>query len=177
MHVTLDQEQWEAGAHVTLGDVLAEVSERAHAHARLVTSLRLDQRTITDRDLDPVFLAEPAARFAQLTALSQSMHAILLSAQPSIQRYGDELRTEGKALVPPLRFGPQALSSLDAWLGKLADYLELVEGNHAGAPTDCATGGLMPWVRQLLDARAGRDFVHMADLLEYEILPRLGPQP
>lgn len=170
MQVMLDQEQWEAGAHLTVGDVLAEISERAHAQARIVTSLRLDERRITDRDLDPLFLAEPTAQFTHLTAMSQSMPAIMQSAQPSITQYGEELRKEGSALAGPLRFGRQTLSSLDSWLGKLADYLELMEGNHTA-------GGLTPWVGQLLDARSACDSIRMADLLEYEILPRLEPEP
>lgn len=176
MHITLDEEQWESGTHLTLGDVLAEVSERAHAQARLVTSLRLDQRPITDRDLDPLFLAEPVSRFAQLAAQSQSMPAIIESAQSSIWQFGEELRAEGRALAAPLRFTAESLSPLDLWLGKLADYLELVEGTP-GASTDSSSRGLLPWIKELLDARAARDGVRMADLLEYEILPGLESKP
>lgn len=177
MHVTLDQEQWEAGAAVTVGEVLADVSERAHARARIVTSLRLDQRAITDRDLDQAFLAEPAARFARLAAESQSMQAILQAAQPSLRKYADTLRAEGTALLQPLRFGPPSLGGLDAWLGKLADYLEWVEGVHATPAAGIGPDALSAWVRQLLEARTARDTVRMADLLEYEILPRVGAQP
>jgi len=176
MHISLDDQQWESGTHATLGDVLAEVSERAQAQARLVTSLRVDQRTITDRDLDQLLLAEPASRFAQLAAHSQSMPAIFEAAQSSVLRYGEELRTEGRALTAPLRFNVESLSTLDLWLGKLADYLELVEGKP-GVAGDRSPDGVLPWVQQLLDARADRDGVRMADLLEYEILPALEAKP
>jgi hypothetical protein len=176
MHVTLDQERWEVGAPLTVGEVLADVSERAHARARIVTSLRLDHRTITDRDLDHAFLSEPASRFAQLTAVSQSMQAVLEAAQPSVKKYAEALRGEGTGLIHPLRFGQSSLGSLDAWLGKLADYLESVEGAHAPSLGLDGAQALSPWVRQLLDARAVRDTIRMADLLEYEILPRMGGQ-
>ncbi|MDQ1291987.1 MAG: hypothetical protein QG615_1797, partial [Nitrospirota bacterium] len=59
MHVTLDQDHWEVADAMTLGEVLAVISEKSHARARLITSLTVDQRTITDRDLDPAFLGEP----------------------------------------------------------------------------------------------------------------------
>lgn len=176
MHITLDEEQWESGTHLTLGDVLAEVSERAHAQARLVTSLRLDQRPITDRDLDPLFLAEPVSRFAQLAAQSQSMPAIIESAQSSILKFGEELRTEGRAVAAPLRYSAESLSPLDLWLGKLADYLELVEGKPGASP-DGAPRAVLPWIKELLDARAARDGVRMADILEYEVLPVLEFKP
>ena len=175
MHVMLDQEQWEAAAASTVGEVLADISERAHARARIVTSLRLDHRVITDRDLDQAFLSEPAARFARLTAESQSMSDILRAAQPSLTKYADTLRAEGTALITPLRFGPPPLSALDAWLGKLADYLELVEGTRGAAGN--GSDALSTWVRQLLEARTARDTVRIADLLEYEILPRVGGRP
>jgi hypothetical protein len=68
------------------------------------------------------------------------------------------------------------MGALDLWLGKLADYLELVEGGQASRRTGESERPLSAWVRELLDARHGRDIVLMADLLEYEILPRLQGQ-
>jgi len=73
MQITLDQDHWEVDAPLTMENVLTEVSERAHARARIVTKLQLDHRTITDRDLDPAFLAESVAQFRQLTAVSRPM--------------------------------------------------------------------------------------------------------
>ena len=66
--------------------------------------------------------------------------------------------------------GEERLASLDAWLGKLADYIELVESGRRTAPSSKA---LTPWVQELLEARAERDVVRLADLLEYELIPRL----
>jgi hypothetical protein len=62
---------------------------------------------------------------------------------------------------------------LDLWLGKLADYLELVEGDRISRRKGEDERPLSAWVRELLTARNGRDIVLMADLLEFEILPRL----
>lgn len=173
MQIMLDQDHWEVDAPLTMEHVLTEVSERAHARARIVTRLQLDQRTITDRDLDPAFLAESVARFRQLTAVSQPMPELIQAAEGSIRKYAATLRTEGTALLSTLRFGPWSLSRLDGWLGQLADYLEFVEG--ASTTMEAGTGGsvLAPWVQQLLEARAVSDLVRVADLLEYEIFPRL----
>ena len=173
MQIMLDQDRWEVDAPQTMEHVLTEVSERAHARARIVTKLQLDQRTITDRDLDPAFLAESVGCFRQLTAVSQPLPELIRAAEGSIRKYAETLRAEGAALLSPLRYGPWPMSTLDAWLGRLADYLEFVNG--ASTSTEAGTGvsAVAPWVQQLLEARAARDLVRLADLLEYEILPRL----
>lgn len=173
MQIMLDQDHWEVKAPLTMEHVLTEVSERAHARARIVTKLQLDQRTITDRDLDPAFLAESVVRFRQLTAVSQPMPELIQAAEGSIRKYGETLRTEGAALLSPLRFGPWPLSALDAWLGQLADYIEFIDGMSAAMEAGTGVSAVAPWVQQLLEARAAQDLVRVADLLEYEILPRL----
>jgi hypothetical protein len=172
MQITLDQDCWEVDAPLTMEHVLTEVSERAHARARIVTKLELDHRTITDRNLDPALLAESVLRFRQLTAVSQPMPELIQAAEESMRRYAETLRTEGTALLSPLRFGPVSLMALDAWLGQLADYLEFVAGALV-TKAETEASAVAPWVHQLLEARAARDLVRLADLLEYEILPRL----
>lgn len=170
MHVTLDQDHWEVANAITLGEVLADISEKSHARSRLITSLTVDQRTITDRDLDPAFLGEPATRFSRLTATSQTMDDVMRTAAQSIQQYATLLRSEARDLAADFRMGEERLTLLDAWLGKLADYIELVEsGRRASHPQKALT----PWVQELLDARMARDVVRLADLLEYELIPRL----
>jgi hypothetical protein len=170
MQVILDQEQWEVDGETTLGEVLADVSERAHTRARIVTSLVVDQRRITDRDLDAAFLAERTAGFASLTAWSQSQVEIVRSAQPAIQRYALAVHEEGAALSTAFRAGQGAIPLLDAWLGKLADYLEVAESSTTAR---AGNGSLAGFVQELLKARVNGDRVLIADLLEYEILPRL----
>lgn len=170
MHVTLDQDHWEVADAMTLGEVLADISEKLHARSRLITSLSVDQRTITDRDIDPAFLGEPIARFSRLTATSQTMDGVIRGAAQSIQQYATLLRSEARELAAEFRIREERLTSLDAWLGKLADYIELVESGHQALPADKA---LTPWVQELLNARTARDIIRLADLLEYELIPRL----
>jgi len=173
MQITLDQDHWEVDAPLTMENVLTEVSERAHARARIVTKLQLDHRTITDRDLDPAFLAESVAQFRQLTAVSQPVPDLIRAAEGSMKQYAKSLRAEGAALLSPLRFGRLPFSALDAWLGQLADYLEFIDGASATMQAGTGASTLAPWVQQLLEARAAQDQIRLADLLEYEILPRL----
>lgn len=174
MHVTLDQEQWEAGGMATIGEVLADVSDRAQAQARIVTSLQIDQRAITDRDLDPEFLCAASGKFSRLTAVSQSRDALMESAQQTAAHYAHDLRTEGDSIARAFRTGRSQMGALDLWLGKLADYLELVEGGRTPSRPGEEERPLSAWVHELLGARAQQDLVLLADLLEYEILPRLG---
>lgn len=170
MHVTLDHDQWEVASQSTFGEVLADISEKAHARARLITSLTIDHRAITDRDLDEVFLGESVGKYMQLKASSRSMQEVRQGAEESVRRYGVVLRDEACALATRLRLGEEAMMALDTWLGQLADYLEILEA----APAPPRPGrSLSPWVQELLQARAGRDLVRLADLLEYELAPRL----
>lgn len=173
MRVTLDQDQWDIGAAATIGEVLAEVSDRAQAKSRIVTSVQLDDRAITDRDLDVLFLGESAKKYSALTAVSLSRQELARSARHSAERYAQVLHEEGRSLAGSFRAGPFQIAKLDLWLGKLADYLELVEGTGTAFIGGRDTKPLSPWVRDLLDARSAQDIVMMADLLEYEILPRL----
>jgi len=174
MRVQLDQEQWESNAKATVGDVLAEVSDRAHERSRIVTMLQLDQRAITDRDIDGALLAESASRYGTLRAVTQSVQDIEHDAWVASQRYARLLHAEGVAFVDAWRAGRPQDRAMDLWLGKLADYLEFTEGSRAACREgEDAPAAITPWVEKLLVARERQDQVLTADLLEYEILPRL----
>lgn len=170
MHVMLDQDQWEVINTMTIGEVLADISEKAHARSRLVTSLRVDKRTMTDRDLDSALLGESVSQYSRVEAISQTLDEIRRGAARTIHQYAGILRTEALTMATQLRLGEERLTTLDAWLGKLADYLEAVEGKPEPRHPDRA---MSPWVQVLLEARAARDLVRVADLLEYELAPRL----
>ncbi|MDH4370521.1 MAG: hypothetical protein OEV99_11830 [Nitrospira sp.] len=169
MHIRLDDDQWLAATDASLGEVFAELSERAHANARIVTTMMLDRRQITDRDIEPRLLQEPSAKFSNLVATSLTQAEIIHAARGTIDRYRELVVQEGGSLVSQLRLGSQDLSLLDRWLGKVADLLELIGNNSADSDVKAVSG----WIEELLGARHLSDTVRMADLLEYEILPRL----
>jgi hypothetical protein len=173
MHVKLDDDQWLAEANATLGDIFTELSDRAHAQSRIVTTMMLDERRITDRDIDTQLLKEPSARFSDLVATSATQQDIVEAARGSIERYRQHVMQEGHALVSRLRLGPEDFSPLDRWLGKVADILELQENNPGDPAADAGARTIAGWIEQFLEARHRRDTVRMADVLEYEILPRL----
>lgn len=173
MNVKLDDEQWQAATHATVGDVLADLSERAHAKSRIVTTLTLDQCRITDRDIDQRFLQESTARYSDLIATSATQHDILNAARGSIERYQTLVVQEGAVLVNQFRMGMEDVAALDLWLGKVADMLELMENGGFNQVPDHQAQSTAVWIEELLEARSLRDLVRMADLLEYEIVPRL----
>lgn len=173
MRIKLDQEQWESGPEATLESVFAEVSDRAHARARIVTMMRLDQREITDRDIDATLMAEAASRYETLTAVSQAVRDVEHDARIAAGRYAKLLHAEAFALLGMLRAGAPEDRAMNEWLGKLADYLEFTEGRGMSSLPGNADAPLSSWIQDLLTARERRDTVLTADLLEYEILPRL----
>lgn len=175
MQITLDDDQWVAATDASLGDVFAELSERAHAKARIVTTMMLDRRRLTDRDLEPGLLQESSAKFSNLIATSRTQEEIIQDARGAIDRYREFIAQEGNSLVRQFRLGMRDLSSLDRWLGKVADLLELMGNNTPHPAPDSDATVLVTWIEELLRARHLSDTVRMADLLEYELLPRLSP--
>jgi hypothetical protein len=175
MHITLDDDQWIAATDASLGDVFAELSERAHAKARIVTTMMLDRRRLTDRDLEPRLLQESSAKFSNLVATSRTQKEIIQDARAAIDQYRELVVQEGSSLVRQLRQGMQELSALDRWLGKVADLLELIGHNAPNPEASSNVRAMVKWMEELLGARHLSDTVRMADLLEYEILPRFSP--
>ena len=154
-------------------NVLATLSDRAHAQHRIVTSLTVGGKPISDRDLTPPFLNQPARNVGALQAVSQSLHTIIVEAKQAIDRFAKELRTDGQVLLAPLRSGTAHIGTIDAWLGRLADYTEMLD---AGQGPRCRGDCRQPRSTldsELLGARTTADAIHVADLLEYELLPRL----
>ncbi|WHZ21633.1 MAG: hypothetical protein OJF47_000745 [Nitrospira sp.] len=173
MHITLDEEQWQVSDDTSLMDILACISDKAHANHRIVTSLTIGGKAISDRDLTPAFLRQPGGNLGPIQAVSQSLRSIIVDAKEAINRFAIQLRTDGQSLLPPLRSGTGPVGSIDAWLGRLADYMEMLQAGQTQGVVGMSSSGLFPWIQELLDARSCADPVRVADLLEYELLPRL----
>jgi len=173
MRVTLDDEQWTVSDGTPLMEVLAQVSDKAHAKGRIVTSLQVGDRRLTDRDLTRTLLAQIGSEIGCVQVATQSMEEIFKGADETMNRYAAVLKSDGASLVGTFRSGHTPDASFDAWLGRLADYLECVERKLAQPPLSDATPPLASWVARLLKARDTGDWVGVSDLLEYEVLTRL----
>ena len=173
MHISLDGEQWQLPDEASLMEVLAAISDRAQAQHRVVTSLSIGGKAISDRDLAPAFLSQPGKDLGPVQAFSKSLHYIITEAKNAIDRFAIQLRIDGQVLLTPLRSGTGQVGSIDAWLGRLADYTEMLEAGHTQGVAGLSSATLLPWIQELLGARSNADPVRIADLLEYELLPRL----
>ena len=173
MHITLDEEQWQVSDESSLMEILATISDRAQAQRRIVTSLSIGGKAISDRDLAPGFLNQSGKNLGAVQAISKSLHSIITEAKHAIDRFADQLRTDGQNLLTPLRSGAGDVGSIDTWLGRLADYTEMLEAGRTQGVAGLSAATLLPWIQELLGARASADPVRVADVLEYEILPRL----
>lgn len=173
MRITLDHDQWDVSDDQRVSEALAQVSDRAHARRRLVTSLKLGGRSITDRDLQPLLLGKRLEEVGPIDACSQDMPEIMANAAPAIARFASTLNTEAQGFLVPLRTSGTIPSALDQWFGKLADYMELLQGAGQDVQADNGSRILFSWVQGLLDARSIQDSVRLADILEFEVLPYL----
>ncbi len=177
MRITLDQDQWDVSDDQLVSEALTEVSDRADARYRLVTSLKLGGRSITDRDLQPLLLNKLLKEVGPIEACSQNLPEIMTNAAPAIARFASTLKAEAREFLVPLRINGVIPIALDRWFGALADYVELLQ---AGGPEGSATGDLQAvssWIQELLEARSVQDPVRVADILEFEILPQLASSP
>ena len=173
MHITLDGEQWQIPDDTSLMNALAFLSDKAHAQHRIVTSLTVGGKAISDRDLDPAFLNQRGQDVGEVSGRSQSLHAIITGAKQAIDRFAAQLRADGLVLLGPLRSGTGQVGTIDAWLGRLADYTEMLEAGQAQGVAGLSSAPLLPWIQELLGARTFADPIRVADLLEYELLPLL----
>ena len=173
MHITLDGEQWQLPDDTSLMNALAFLSDKAHAQHRIVTSLTVGGKSINDRDLDPSFLNQRGQDVGEVAGRSQSLHAIITDAKQAIDRFAAQLRADGLGLLGPLGLVDGSRRQADAWLGRLADYTEMLEAGQAQGVAGLSSAALLPWIQELLGARTFADPIRVADLLEYELLPLL----
>jgi hypothetical protein len=177
MHITLDEEQWQVSDESSLMEILATISDRAQAQHRIVTSLTIGGKAISDRDLAPGFLNQSGKNLGAVQAISKSLHSIITEAKHVIDLFAAQLCTDGQSLLTSLRSGSGHVGSIDTWLGRLADYTEMLEAGRTQGVAGLSAATLVPWIQELLGARSSADPVRVADVLEYEILPRLTESP
>ena len=173
MRITLDQDQWDIGDEQLISEALMQVSDRAHAQHRLVTSLRLGGRPITDRDLQPILLGTRLKDVGPIDACSQNIPEIMAGAAPAIAKFASTLTVEAQGCIAPLRMSGVIPSALDRWFGQLADYMELLQAAERDGQVHEDLQALSSWVQELLEARSLQDTVRLADILEFEVLPYL----
>jgi hypothetical protein len=173
MDISLDGERWQLPDDTSLMEALAQVSDKAERNGCFVTSLSVGGRGITDRDLDPAFLAKKGPDVSRIEARSQSLRTIMTDAAGTMRHFSAQLKYDGEALIGPLRAGRGGFAALDAWLGRLADYAEMAEASRAQGVADTTATKALQWIQELVDARQAADPVRLADVLEYELLPAL----
>ena len=174
MQIALNDERWQVPDEASLMEVLADLSERASARQHLVTSLYVGDRAITDRELQPLYLSKRLSEVGSVRATSQPLTTVYSGVRATAQALGRQLRDEGAQLLAQARAGQHDARGLDGWLGRMADFVEGVA--VSGEAGDMSGRDVLPWIEELLSARGQKDFVRIADLLQYEILPRL-PHP
>lgn len=174
MHVQLDEEIWEVSDRVQLGEVLANLSDRAQAKGCLVTELMVGNRKMTDRELVPPTLSQVASSFGSIAAVSKHVETIMQYSEETGKNFGEQLRVQGQKFVDAFRQGHGRFHQLDQWFGQIADYLEWLQIHESvGSKKPEGAQDLTFWVKELLNARENEDGVRIADMLEYEVIPRL----
>ena len=173
MQVQLDEEVWEMADTVKLEEVIVRVSDAAHARGCLVTNLMVGQRSFTDRDLVPAVLSQEAGPMGNVRATSQPLQSVVEGGAQSAQKFGAGLKADAGNLVRAFRCGEKRFRQLDDWFGRLADYVEWAEIAKTVGTSHSSSDSMVNWLQEIIGARERGDTVGIADLLEFEIVPRL----
>ncbi len=174
MLVQLDEKTWEVSDTDRLEEVLADLSDRAQAQGRLVTQLVVGDQPMTDRELVPPTLAKAVSTFGKIAAKSERMDSVLQNSEETARKFGHQIRMNAQQLVEDFRQGRSGMRQLDQWFGQMADYLEWTQIQQSmGRSLPKEPQDLPHWVNELMTARKNLDEVRVADMLEYEVIPRL----
>lgn len=173
MRVQLDHDMWEMEDTARLEEVLADLSDRAQAKGRLVTKLTVAHQTLTDRDLVPQTLSQPAKLFDPIHALSERMDTLVQRSEGTAKKFVKHINQEAQELVEAFRMGQPSFQALDRWFGQMADYVEWEHIHDKVGLSGGEASHLKGWVEELMSARKSQDQVRIADVLEYEIIPLL----
>lgn len=174
MQVQLDEDIWEVNDNIQLGEILANLSDRAQAKGCLVTELIVGNRKMSDRELVPPTLSQVASSFGSIAAVSKRLEAIVQYSEETGKKFGQQLCLQGQKLVNDFRQGHGKFRPLDQWFGQMADYLEWLQIHESmGTEKSEIAQDLSYWVKELMNARESEDEVRIADMLEYEVIPRL----
>jgi hypothetical protein len=174
MLVQLDEETWEVSNTIRLEEVLATLNNQAEAQGRLVTQMTVDNQPMTDRDLVSQTLTRVASSFGTIAAKSERMDSIIEHSGETGKKFGQQICLCAQQLVGDLRQGKGVMRQLDEWFGQMADYLEWAQIQQAiNGSQPSEQQDLSYWVNELMNARENLDDVRMADMLEYEVIPRL----
>ena len=174
MLVQLDEDTWEVSDTLRLEEVLANISDRAEVQGRLVTELVVGNQSMSQRELVPHTLSKIVSSFGSVAAKSERKESLIQRFAVTGKNFGQQVRFDAQNIVEEFRRGNGVVRQLDQWFGQMADFLEwdqlqmLSTEQRSQDPQN-----LSHWVQELMYARQNLDEVRIADILEYEVIPRL----
>ena len=117
MHITLDEEQWQVSDESSLMEILATISDRAQAQHRIVTSLTIGGKAISDRDLAPGFLNQSGKNLGAVQAISKSLHCNHYRSETCDRSVCRPIAQGRPKPADPVTFGSGHVGSIDslAW--------------------------------------------------------------
>ena len=129
---------------------------------------------MTDRELVPPTLSKIASSFGSIAAKSERVETIVKQSEETGKQFGQHLRFHAQEVLLNFRQSRGGMQQLDQWFGQVADYLEWKQIQQSVVSSlSNETKDLSYWVNELMLARQNVDEVRIADMLEYEVIPRL----
>jgi hypothetical protein len=164
---------------------LAELIARAEAleadgEPAVVVAVEVDGEALSPDELDRLEL-RPLERVARVRVERRPSREIALGVLQQGADYTQRIRAFVLEIVGDYRDGKS--ENANRGLADVLDSLTVLTGitySIAAVLVDAATelaalqGEIQPWLEEMLEAQTEEDLIRIADLLEYEIAPRIG---
>jgi|GEM_PF-1089945 len=188
MNITIDgaPSEMPPGQHETLGDVYSQLVATAAESGRVVAAIEIDGKAIpAGRIWD--LKSQPVAEVGTLGLTTRDTKEMVREMMASTRDHVTLLISETEKTATMFRVGnelgaqerfAQCASGLQ-WFLKALDALRgFLELDYAAIRMDQASVGanfeeLIPLVDNVLDAQAEGDSIQLADLMEYELAPKM----
>ena len=183
MELILNGERSAIDAHDCLN--LAELIARAEAleasgEANVVVAVEVDGEALSADELDRLEL-RPLENVKRVRVERRPSREIAYGVLEQGSDYTQRILAFVREIVDAYRDGKS--ESANRGLADVLDSLTVLTGitySISGVLVDAATelaalqGEIQPWLEEMLEAQQGEDLIRIADLLEYEITPRIG---
>jgi len=188
MNITIDGalREMPPGQHKTLGDVYSQLVATAADSGRAVAAIEIDGKAIpAGRIWD--LTSQPIAELRTLELTTRDTREMVKEMMASTRDHVSLLISETEKAATMFRVGNE-LSAQERfakcasglqWFLKALDALRgFLELDYAAMPMDQTSVGanfeeLIPVVDRVLDAQAEGDSIQLADLMEYELVPKM----
>ena len=186
MIITLNDEdvQWDAREQASLGDLLEDFVKKRFFKDEFISSLCVNGDAVAEGEMGAA-RARPAAEITSLQISTQTFRNASINALESIGQYMDELAAMVAKSAEMFRASGETeantnfvacIDGLQTFVGVIGKIrtlngLDFAKMTHDSRPVSDREERLLQTLNSIYETQKRRDYVSMADILEFELAP------